>query len=180
MNYNMITCSNCKKQVAYDSLFCNFCGKQLTVGDAVGEGIEKAVVKYAGFWRRVLAGLIDVIVAVSMLLIILVVLVVLLMESGYLLYESPLFWNFFTLVYFWLYQALLESSARQGTVGQIVAKIRITTTEGKRVSFLRSSVRFFSSILSSSLLALGYLMILWDRRNQTLHDKIAKCVFVKR
>jgi uncharacterized RDD family membrane protein YckC len=60
-----------------------------------------------------------------------------------------------------------------------VMDIKVYTSAGSRVSFGRATARYFSSMLSFIILLIGYLMMLWDDRKQTLHDKIADTVVVK-
>jgi uncharacterized RDD family membrane protein YckC len=73
----------------------------------------------------------------------------------------------------WLYYALLQSSPRQATLGQMVLGIRITDLEGRRVSFARASGRYFASLLTNLTFGIGYLIQLFTARRQALHDLIA-------
>lgn len=79
----------------------------------------------------------------------------------------------------WLYSALLESSRRQGTLGQQVLGIRVTDLEGRRVSFGRATGRHFAQFVSGLTLGIGYLMIALTDRRQALHDKIAGCLLAR-
>jgi uncharacterized RDD family membrane protein YckC len=57
--------------------------------------------------------------------------------------------------------------------------IKVITEEQGQVTFIQASIRYFSKILSALILFIGYLMMLFSDRKQTLHDKIAKTLVVK-
>jgi uncharacterized RDD family membrane protein YckC len=73
----------------------------------------------------------------------------------------------------WAYFAVCESSAWQGTVGKLALGIRVVDEQGKRISFLRATGRFFAKYLSTLIIFIGFLMVAWTRRKQGLHDIIA-------
>ena len=79
----------------------------------------------------------------------------------------------------WLYCALLESSRWQGTLGQQLLGLRVTTLSGRRVSFARATGRFVAQWLSWALCGVGYLFNLWTARRQTLHDLVSGCVLAR-
>ena len=80
---------------------------------------------------------------------------------------------FFALLGSWLYYALMQSSSRQATLGQLALGIRVTDLEGRRVSFARASGRYFATVLTGLTFGIGYLVMLFTARRQTLHDLIA-------
>ena len=73
----------------------------------------------------------------------------------------------------WLYFAICESSAWQASVGKLAIGIRVTDLEGRRISFWRALGRYAAKVLSWFILAIGFLMIGWTRRKQGLHDMLA-------
>lgn len=73
----------------------------------------------------------------------------------------------------WIYFALCESSAWQATVGKLALGIRVTDLHGGRISFARALGRYAAKVLSGMILLLGFLMIAWTRRKQGLHDMLA-------
>ncbi len=77
------------------------------------------------------------------------------------------------LVVGWLYYALQESAATQATIGKRAMGIKVSDLGGNRISFGRATGRHFGKIISTFILFIGYLMMLWDDKNQTLHDKMA-------
>ncbi|WP_109126232.1 RDD family protein [Dyella sp. C11] len=74
----------------------------------------------------------------------------------------------------WLYFSLMESSSLQATLGKLALGIRVTDMEGKRISFLRATGRYFAKILSVLTFFVGFLMVAWTQRKQGLHDLIAQ------
>ena len=80
----------------------------------------------------------------------------------------------------WFYYALLESGARQATVGKMVLKIKVTDATGGRISFARASLRYFSKILSNLFLMIGYIMAGFTEKRQALHDMIANTYVVRK
>lgn len=79
----------------------------------------------------------------------------------------------------WFYYAFLQSSSRQATLGQMALGLRVTDVEGRRISFARASGRHFATVLTGLTLGIGYLMMLFTTRKQTLHDLVAGTVVVR-
>jgi uncharacterized RDD family membrane protein YckC len=127
--------------------------------------LSSAQVSYGGFWIRTLAALIDgLIVGVA---------------DFFLRPRVGEVYPLISLVGDWLYFSLMESSASQGTVGKIVCGLRVTDTQGRRISFGRATGRYFAKILSALILLIGYLMVGWTRQKRGLHDFIAGTLVVR-
>ena len=73
----------------------------------------------------------------------------------------------------WIYEAAMESSSKQATVGKLVLGLKVTDLEGRRISFARATGRHFSKLLSGMILLIGYIMAGVTERKQALHDMIA-------
>jgi len=141
--------------------------------------LSQAVV-YSGFWRRVAAFLIDSVILGVVGAILGIVLGVAMVSGGTDDTEVvELTGNVVGIFLGWLYYALMESSSKQATIGKMVMGIKVTDLEGNQISFARASGRHFGKIISSLILAIGYLMMLWTEKKQTLHDKMAGCLVVK-
>jgi uncharacterized RDD family membrane protein YckC len=80
----------------------------------------------------------------------------------------------------WLYFALMESSAKQGTLGKMALGIIVTDMNGNRLSFGRATGRYFGKILSGMILCIGYIMAGFTEKKQALHDMIAGCLVVNK
>jgi len=135
-------------------------------------------VTYAGFWRRFLAALLDGIIINVPLSIVSYALGEYDRAPTSILDAYISVSNGLALAVTWLYYALQESSAAQATLGKRALGIKVTGTEGERISFGHATGRHFGKIISSIILLIGYLMMLWDDRRQTLHDKLANTLVV--
>ncbi len=121
---------------------------------------------YAGFWERFGAAFLDgLILAIPGYAL------------QYLFGEVQGF--LFAIVIDWLYYAVQESGPAQATLGKKALGLQVTAVDGNRVSFGQATGRFFGRYVSAILLLIGYLMMLWDDRKQTLHDKMAGTLVVK-
>ncbi|MBS4193300.1 RDD family protein [Bacillus sp. FJAT-49705] len=86
-----------------------------------------------------------------------------------------LFW----LLFIWLYFACMESSRYQGTIGKHLLKLKVTSEFGEQLSFKKSTIRFFMKIVSFVIVLAGFIMALFTKKNQALHDVIAHTVVLK-
>ena len=73
----------------------------------------------------------------------------------------------------WIYEAAMESSSKQATVGKMALGLIVTDLEGQRISFLRATGRHFAKFISAMILFIGYIMAGVTERKQALHDMIA-------
>ena len=78
-----------------------------------------------------------------------------------------------------LYFVLMESSAKQATLGKMALGLVVVDVDGNRISFLRALGRYFAKILSGIILLIGYIMVGFTERKQGLHDMIASTLVVK-
>ena len=77
------------------------------------------------------------------------------------------------------YYATLEGGDSGQTVGKKALGIRVRDLRtGGPIGFSRGVIRYFSRILSTIPLLLGYFWMLWDSEKQTWHDKLAGAVVV--
>lgn len=138
--------------------------------------------QYGGFWRRVVAYIIDAIVMN------IVAVPVLMMGGVDLMAEQATepqmgtgFWIAYLLliVINWLYFAVMESSGKQATLGKMALGMIVTDTNGAKISFGRATGRFFGKILSSLILLIGYIMVAFTERKQGLHDMLAGTLVLK-
>jgi uncharacterized RDD family membrane protein YckC len=134
------------------------------------------VYAYAGFWRRFAACLLD-------WLVLSVITAVLGFGVGFVWFtltgDDELSRNIFSailnlamFIISWFYFAGQESSDSQATLGKRVAGIFVTDTQGEALGFGRASARYFSKMLSS-ILMIGYLIMLITTKRQALHDLVA-------
>jgi uncharacterized RDD family membrane protein YckC len=84
-------------------------------------------------------------------------------------------WPYFltTMVIGWLYFAVCESSSWQATIGKLALGMRVTDLHGARISFPRALGRYAGKLLSSFLMCIGFLLVAFTQRKQGLHDMLA-------
>ncbi len=163
---------------------------------------------YAGFWRRFVAYLIDQLLlgAVTFALFLPIYLIfgvgIFAFENWdkYDHYSNVIFTQNFddettaafviTLIFIslvigiisvviqWLYYALMESSAKQATLGKMALNIKVTDMSGNRISFARATGRYFGKIISGMILNIGYIMAGFTEKKQALHDMMANCLVI--
>ncbi len=132
--------------------------------------------QYADFGKRLLAALLDgVIVTIISFLIGIVVSIVLSVINSDVLASLG---NLVGIVIGWLYSAIQESSPKQATLGKQALGIVVTDLNGKRISFVKATIRYFSKILSTLILFIGYIMAAFTEKKQALHDIIAGTLVV--
>ncbi|OOG46338.1 transporter [Rhodanobacter sp. C06] len=147
-----------------------------------------ALEDHAGFWKRVAAYILDLILLTIVFKVIgtffgasaaeeamkqEMLSGTSLMQAYQHFYSSMWPYNLLTTVLTWLYFAFCESSAWQATVGKLALGVRVTNLQGARISFLRATGRFFAKYLSVLIMFIGFIMVAFTRRKQGLHDMIA-------
>ena len=138
---------------------------------------------YAGFWRRAVALVIDVILfgIVQMIIIFGFMGGMMVGEAGEeTMGAAMLGVNLLLIVIGWLYFALMESSKLQATLGKMMIGVVVTDLEGNRISFGRATGRYFGKVVSSVILLIGYIMAAFTKRKQSLHDIMAKCLVIRK
>jgi uncharacterized RDD family membrane protein YckC len=154
---------------------------------------QRPLVRYAGFWRRFVAHLIDqIIVGIAAFVVFIPGLALLgvgigagIMEEsesaiGLILAAIAAYLAAIVLVIVgqWLYYALMESSSRQATIGKLALGLVVTDLSGNRITFGRATGRYFGKIVSGMIMMIGYIMAGFTERKQALHDIMASCLVV--
>ena len=146
---------------------------------------------YAGFWRRCGALIIDQLVLGLAFYAVAFLVVVATAGSGA--------WNgvsedhvpvWFFIAYFAMigcyyiaaafYYSLQESSTHQATLGKRALGIKVTDTQGRRISRKHALGRWFAASLSYLSLYIGFLLAAFTARKQALHDMVAGTLVVDR
>ena len=78
----------------------------------------------------------------------------------------------------WLYFAGLHSSKWQATIGMKICGIKVSNLQGERVNILQATLRWACSWISYVLLGIGYLMIAFTYKKQSLHDRVATTLVI--
>src|SRR5438128_172787 len=137
----------------------------------MAKNVKAVSERYAGFWIRFLAAVLDtIIIWVPVILI----------------YFALLFaTGVKSLVYIINLAAIVlviyMEGIKGGTPGKLILGLRVVNDEKKYIGIPKAILRYISKILSAITIFIGYLMIGWTQKKQGLHDKIAKTyvVYVK-
>jgi uncharacterized RDD family membrane protein YckC len=128
--------------------------------------------RYAGFWIRFVAVLIDGIL-LGIVNYILGRLFGLILGENSTPVASLLGWVI-SIGYYVVYQ-----QKYQQTIGKKAMKIKVVTYDGKTPTMFTFFLReIIGKLISAIILFIGYLMVLWDAKKQALHDKIASTYVV--
>jgi len=191
-------CPACRTLNAPQAAACSTCGA------ALRRALEPSPLQFAGFGRRAAAFLIDCFVTTIAAWLMFLVLVAACTQTrtfGSIGTGSPLafFQGYYPsyqarhnddtitvvaivtlmMMWFvtWLYSSLMESSARQGTLGKIITGLAVTDLKGERISFLRAASRYLLKT-ALSLCGAGYLAAANTENRQAVHDLIAGTVVI--
>jgi uncharacterized RDD family membrane protein YckC len=78
------------------------------------------------------------------------------------------------------YFAFLESSSHQASLGKLAVGLKLTDLEGARITFGKAVLRRVARTLTTFTIGIGFLMMLWTKRRQTLHDLMAGTLVLRR
>jgi uncharacterized RDD family membrane protein YckC len=144
---------------------CPKCGNH--VRTAAGEPIK---LNFPAFFRRLTAHVIDVIVIGSPLAVLFGFAVEI---PGYA--AAPI-----SLVCLLAYWTLMEGGPLQATIGKYVMGLKVTDSQGGKVTFARALGRATGKFASAWIFGIGCLMILFTDKERGLHDMLSKTLVVKR
>ncbi len=156
---------------------------QINQNQQWGQASTKTTIKYAGFWRRTVA------VALDSLLFFIVT-----APALYLIYGRDYFqWSmdnngalhFYGVMDFLISKALAVIllvvfwHLISATPGKQLMHLKVVDAESfERISWIQALLRIIGYLISMLPLYLGFLWIIWDKRKQGFHDKIAKTVVI--
>ena len=204
-----MVCPKCGAEIPEGKAFCPGCGQALISAEAPSEPdsttaeiarrATSTTVKYAGFWLRFLAFVIDW-VALSFVLGPLLVRLFpnldqirppLTLPSDPAAAEAVVqeFWTHFptimtanTIVFvaMGVYFSLMEGSPWQATLGKRLLGLQVTDLQGRRISFARATARHFAKLGSIFSLFIGFAIAGITKRKQALHDIITECLVIRK
>ncbi len=146
---------------------------------------QNTTVSYAGFWKRFAAFVTDMfILSIGNFFIGVIFGIpydVLTGKAEFAGFAEDYILSFIlSLLLVWIYQAVMESSVKQATLGKMTLGIVVTDLSGNRISFRKASGRYFGQFLSGFILGIGFLMIGFTAKKQGLHDMMAGCLVVNK
>lgn len=152
---------------------------QTPPGQPISNGQSPAIATgYAGFWRRLLAIILDgIVVSIPANIFAASLGASLAITGGGIHYRSG--GSGLQTLFFIAYEALLITYWNGQTIGKKAMGIRVVARGGQPVSIGMAFARSAMKIVSGAALLLGYLWMLWDPNKQTWHDKVANTYVVK-
>jgi len=78
-----------------------------------------------------------------------------------------------------IYHIIMESSAKQATIGKSILGIKVCDINGERLTLIHSAGRNLAKILSVLTLFIGYLLAFFNSKQQCLHDIVAGTLVIK-
>ena len=144
--------------------------------------------KYGTVWARIGGGLID-------LIIVLVISAIILFCWGFLigLGGKEAFLSEEMQTQLWkgrgllvgllvdaIYTISMQASSQQATYGQKASDLIIVKSDGSKVGIGALVARYLISLISSIFIKLGYLVAVFTKRTQTLHDLIIDTVVIEK
>ena len=143
--------------------------------------ISRPKVRHAGFGRRVVAFLLDAILPVVTAISLYFIIVLLTPYASENAKAVGLTIGIIVgILVFWIYNALLESGSRQATPGKLALSIKVVSSRrDEPLTFDRTTGRNFGKIISGLILGIGFLMCLFTKDKQCLHDKMADCLVIR-
>ncbi|MFN5171224.1 MAG: RDD family protein [Cyclobacteriaceae bacterium] len=150
---------------------------------------------YAGFWKRLLAAIIDgILIGIVQWVILVPILAAMgigaasnmenmgddpaaMMGAITAIFGAV---NVIVTVVWVLYHTLMESSKMQATVGKMALSIKVTDVNGAKLDFVKALIRNLSKIVSTMILFIGYIMAAFTEKKQGLHDIIAGTLVVNK
>ena len=119
---------------------------------------------YIGFWRRFAAYFIDgfILYSISFLL-------------SSLIGNINVFTYLIGIIYFVYFWVKKDGQ----TLGYKVMKIKVIREDGKPIDIMTGVIRYIGYIVSALVIGLGFLWVIWDKKKQGWHDKMAGTVVVR-
>ena len=166
-------CASCGQPLPADGSFCPGCGARVAMAER-----PRTVAGYAGFGRRLLATAIDLLVV------------------GAIFIVADVFWFVADgrattgradatltlevmgtlLVAVTAYEAGMEASGMQATLGKLALGLRVTREDGGRITVGRAIGRVCARLLTVITVFLGYLTIPLTDHRTALHDIVTGTV----
>lgn len=141
--------------------------------------------QYAGFWIRVAAKLVDSFILSFILMVVMGLLAGGLHLSGMQIAPdqtpgSPPPTGFIILIIAYyvlaiglqIFYSIYLTGKYGATWGKMAVGIRVVGEDGSRVSYARSTGRFFAEWLSGMTMGIGYIIAAFDSEKRSLHDHV--------
>jgi len=149
-------CPHCHKTLKHDSNFCRKCGFALAHINST----------FAGFWHRFLGFAIDEVILMSVLIV----------PAYFISVAHPFtflaYWPFAFAVFIGYHTYFIGKYG--ATIGKKLVGLKVVDNYNNLLGFKRAFYRFVFFMVSMFMFGLGFLMIIPDKQNQSLHDHLVE------
>jgi uncharacterized RDD family membrane protein YckC len=162
-------CPVCGATLASGAQFCGNCGTSLAPAGTIAPaaGAPGAAVEYAGFWIRLVAWVVDVVI-----LTVIGVFISLIIEGNGPRFLIGLLVGIVYDVGFWV--------ANDGaTPGKMAMGVKVQMANGEPIDVGPALLRYLGYYLSAIIFGIGFLMIAFTPQKRGLQDYIAGTVVIK-
>lgn len=165
-------CPKCGRMIDQNYKICPYCNYDFKEIDNFFKKIEdekyKEDEKYAGFIKRLVAGIIDIYITL--------LLTIPLCIKIYKNKANEDIWIFIiiSIIVYIIYNSLLERTKLRGSLGKQITKIEVTDEYENPVTLGKAFIRNISKIFNALTLGIGFLTCVSPPYKQTLGDKISK------
>lgn len=197
-------CVKCGSQMPDTDRFCRKCGAPArqqapatpqpapAAWQPVPSAVAQQTPRYAGFWRRFAAALIDGVVFGALWFVVTglyefastlvlertvfspdgagLLRAMWLLSAGRWLVMAALVIGYF---------AIPEGSKRGASLGKLLLRLRVASKDGQRAGVARATVRTLLKPVSALPLMMGFLIAAWSGRKQALHDMMSGSVVLR-
>ncbi len=126
--------------------------------------------RYAGFWIRFIATILDILI-IWLPAVLIGILLTFFVRIEIL---SSLVFILVIILYIYL------DGKYGGTPGKLILGLKIVNSEGKYIGIPTAALRYIGKVLSSMIIGIGHLFIVWEPKKQALHDKVANSYVIRK
>lgn len=165
-------CPKCGRMIDQNYKICPYCNYNFKEIDNFFQNIEEEKYiedeKYAGFIKRMIAGIIDIYITLLLSLPLFI--------KIYKKTANENIWMFIIIssTIYIIYSSLLERTKLRGSLGKQVTKIEVTDEYENSVTLGKAFIRNISKIFNVLTLGIGFLTCACPPYKQTLGDRISK------
>ena len=131
-------------------------------------------VKYAGFWLRTAAFILD-----GIILYIPRTIIYWLSIASNISPNPEQTGALVNLLITWAYFAILPSCPLQATLGMKICGLRVCDYDYQKISFSKSALRSIGMFVSVIILMVGCIIVAFTQKKQALHDFMTKTYVIK-
>jgi uncharacterized RDD family membrane protein YckC len=143
-----------------------------------GALLNTGELRYAGFWIRFAAKIIDgLIIGVPLAIVFIIVMFALIHPGAGQPSDSVvagIIPSLLQIVFLGIQMAyqIFFLGKYGATLGKMACSIKVVTADGGKIGYGRATGRFFSEILSGMICYIGYIIVAFDGQKRALHDYI--------